>query len=254
MPLTIKTASDIRAMEEAGRLAAQTLAYTGKFVKAGISTDELDQIADDFIRSHGGIAACRGYRGYPKSICTSVNEVICHGVPNGLVLNEQDIINIDVTVIVKGFHGDTSSMFFVGEPSARAKKLTDCAHEAMLKGIETVTNGATTGDIGFAIDKFVTRKGFYAVREIGGHGIGRGFHEEPFIPSFGKKGRGEILRKWGTITVEPMVNETANPIKEDAIPGSEITVVSTSDGSWSAQYEHTVLITDGKAQILTLLD
>lgn len=124
----------------------------------------------------------------------------------------------------------------------------------MQKGIETVRAGATTGDIGFAIDKYVTRKGFYAVREIGGHGIGRGFHEEPFIPSFGKKGRGEILHKWGTITIEPMVNETAAKIREHAIPGCEITVVETSDGSWSAQYEHTVLITDGKPQILTLID
>jgi methionyl aminopeptidase len=253
MGLTIKTASDIKHMEAAGKLAAEALAYTGKFVKSGITTEELDRIADDFIRTRGAIPACSGYRGYPKAICTSVNEVICHGVPNGRILVDGDIINIDITVIEHGFHGDTSSMFFVGQPSDRAKRLAECAFEAMHKGIEVVNSKAFTGDIGFAIEKFVTRKGFYAVKEIGGHGIGRIFHEEPFIPSFGKKGKGIPLQKWGTITVEPMVNETAAPIVELEIPGSEITVIETSDRTWSAQYEHTILITDGKPQILTLI-
>jgi methionyl aminopeptidase len=244
MAMTVKTASDIRAMEVAGRIAAEALVYTGKFVKAGISTD--------YIRTRGAISACIGYNGYPKSICTSVNEIICHGVPDGRVLLDQDIINIDITVIKDGFHGDTSSMFFVGTPSARAKKLTDCAFEAMHKGIDAVTAFGYTGDIGFAIEKFVTRSGFYAVKEIGGHGIGRIFHEDPFIPSFGKKGKGILLKKWGCITVEPMVNETNAPILEHEITGSDITIFETSDGSWSAQYEHTILITDGKPQILTL--
>jgi len=238
-------------MEKAGRLAAEALQYTGKFVRAGITTEELDQIANDFIKTKDAISACIGYQGYPKAICTSVNEVICHGVPDRRVLKDGDIINIDVTVIKDGFHGDTSSMFSVGQVSERAKLLMDCAYQAMHRGIEVAQAGATTGDIGFAVDKYTTRKGFYAVREIGGHGIGRQFHEEPFVPSFGKKGRGAKLLKWGTITVEPMINETDAEIDEFDIPGSEITVFATSDKSWSAQYEHTILITDGKPQILT---
>lgn len=250
--MTVKTASDIRLMEQVGRLAAEALQFTGKHALAGVSTNELDQIADDFIRSRGGISACIGYQGYPKAICTSVNEVICHGVPDSRILREGDIINIDVTVIKNGFHGDTSSMFFVGNVSERGVKLSECAFEAMHRGIKAIKAGATTGDIGFAVDKFVSRKGYYAVREVGGHGIGRVFHEEPFIPSFGKKGKGTPLLKWGTITVEPMVNETSAPIQEIAIPGSKITIFVTSDGRLSAQYEHTVLITGEGAQILTI--
>lgn len=251
--MLVKTLTDIKLMEKAGRMAAEALAYTGKHVRAGITTNELDQIANDFILSKGGKSACIGYHGYPKAICTSVNEVICHGVPDRTVLRADDIINIDVTVLLDGFHGDTSSMFFVGEPTVRGKKLAECAFEAMWKGIEATKAGAFTGDIGFAVEKCVTRKGFYPVKQIGGHGIGRGFHEDPFVPSIGKKGRGAKLLKWGTITVEPMVNETAAAIREFDIPGSEITVFTTSDNSWSAQYEHTILITDGKPQILTAL-
>ncbi len=250
--MNIKTANEIRYMEKAGRLAAETLAHTGKFVKAGISTNELDQIALDFVLSRGAISACTDYLGYPKAICTSINEVICHGVPDQTKLKDGDIINIDVTVIVEGFHGDTSKMFFVGEPSQRAKQIVECALGAMNRGIEETKAGSFTGDIGFAVEKFTSRKGFHVVREIGGHGIGRLFHEDPFVPSFGKRGRGVRLEKWGTITVEPMINETAAPIEEIEIPGSTITVFKTSDKSLSAQFEHTVLITDGKPQILTL--
>lgn len=251
--MTPKTANDIKLMEQSCRLAAETLQYTGKHVRAGITTDELDRIANDFILSKGAKSSCIGYHGFPKAICTSVNEEICHGVPGSRVLKDGDIINLDITVYMNGFHGDTSAMFFVGEPSERARKLTSCAFEAMHRGIAAAKAGACTGDIGFAVDKYVTRAGFHAVKEIGGHGIGRGFHEEPFVPSFGKKGKGPKLVKWGTITVEPMVNETAAPIREKKIPGSDITVVVTSDNAWSAQYEHTILITDEKPQILTLL-
>ena len=187
--MTVKTANDIRLMEQACQLAAETLRYTGKFVRAGITTDELDQIANDFILSKGAKSACIGYEGYPKAICTSINNVICHGVPCDEKLVDGDMINIDITVIKSGFHGDTSSIFFVGKPTDRVQKLADCAFGAMHKGIEAAVAGAFTGDIGFAIEKFVTRKGYYAVKEIGGHGIGRGFHEDPFIPSFGKKGK-----------------------------------------------------------------
>lgn len=250
--LIVKTASDIRVMERACRLAAEALQFTGKHVKAGVTTAELDKIAEDYIGTHGGISACRGYQGYPKAICTSVNDVICHGVPDDVPLQDGDIVNLDITVIKNGFHGDTSAMFFVGQISEQAKKVSECALGAMQIGIETVRTGRSTGDIGLAIGKFVRRNGFWAVREVGGHGIGRKFHEDPFVPSFGKKGVGAPLLKWGTITIEPMVNETSAPIDEIPIPKSRITTFVTSDGSLSAQYEHTVLITDTGAQILTV--
>lgn len=249
--MNVKTVSEIKLMEKAGRLAAEALVYTGKHVRAGITTNELDALANDFILSRGAKSACVGYHGYPKAICTSVNHVICHGVPDQTRLKDGDIINIDITTLLEGFHGDTSAMFAVGTVAPRAQKLMDTAHAAMMRGIEAIAPGSTTGDIGFAIDKYVTRQGFYAVKEIGGHGIGRGFHEEPFVPSFGRKGKGTPLKTWGAITVEPMVNETSAEILEHEIPGSTITVFETSDGTLSAQYEHTVLITDRGYQILT---
>lgn len=251
--MNVKTLSDIRMMEKACSLAAEALQYTGKFVKAGVTTEELDQIANDFIRSRDAVSACVGYYGYPKAICTSVNDVICHGVPDGTKLKDGDIINIDITVLKNGFHGDTSSMFFVGPVSEQAKRLSICARLAMEAGIAEVRTGNTTGDIGYATESLVKKHGFHVVREIGGHGIGKKFHEDPYVPSFGRKGRGARLLKWGTITVEPMVNETAAPIEEFEIEGSDITVFTTSDGRLSAQYEHTVLITDEGPRILTLV-
>lgn len=250
--MTPKTASDIRIMEQAGKLAAECLQYTGRFVRAGITTLELDKIAADFAQSKGVKSAPLGYHGYPKSICTSVNQVICHGVPDSTVLKDGDIVNIDVTLIKDEFHGDTSATFFVGQVSDKARALTEVAKVAMEKGIEAITPNGTTGDIGFAIEKFVTRKGFYVVKEIGGHGIGRKFHEDPFVPSYGKKGRGDTLVPWGAITVEPMVNETDAALIEKAIAGSTIKYYLTGDGTLSAQFEHTVLITDTGYQILTL--
>lgn len=250
--MTIKTQEDIRQMSKVCKLAAQTLYHTAKFVRPGISTLELDQIAHDFTLSNEAKPAPLGYHGYPKSICTSVNDVICHGVPDGTVLKEGDIINIDITCFKYGFHGDTSATFFVGEVSEAAKRITQVAKEAMERGIEAITPKGTTGDIGFAINKFVTKNGFHIVREIGGHGIGREFHEDPFVPSYGKKGRGDILRPFGTITVEPMINETAAPINEHDIPNSTIKWYTTADKTLSAQFEHTVLITDTGYEILTV--
>jgi methionyl aminopeptidase len=249
--VTIKTAEEIRQMEKTCQLAAQTLYHTAKFVRPGITTDELDKIAHDFTLSHDAKPAPLGYHGYPKSICTSINDIICHGVPGPQPLREGDIVNIDVTCIKYGFHGDTSATFFVGDVSARAKEVTEAAKLAMEKGIEAITPFGTTGDIGFAINKFVTKRGLHVVREIGGHGIGRGFHEEPFVPSFGKKGRGDKLLPWGTITVEPMINETGAAIIEMPIANSTIKWYVTSDKSLSAQFEHTVLITDKGYEILT---
>ncbi len=239
-------------MREAGRLAAQVLAEVGNQVRPGIQTNELDRIAYDLTLSLGATPAPLNYQGYPKSICTSVNHCICHGVPDSHTLQKGDIINIDVTCIKEGFHGDTSRTFYVGEVSAKAKTITECAYEAMMKGIEQVKAGNTTGDIGFAINKHTTRKGFYPVLEIGGHGIGRIFHADPFIPSFGKKGKGHPLLSNTCITVEPMINETSAPIKEFPIPNSQIKYYETSDKTLSAQFEHTVLITETGCEILTL--
>lgn len=243
---------EIKLMEKAGRLAAQTLEYVGKHVKAGITTNELDKIAHEYTLSKGATPAPLGYNGFPKSICTSINHCICHGVPDNTILKDGDIINIDITSILEGFHGDTSAMFFVGNVDPKAKELCEVAYEAREKGIEVLRPGATTGDIGFAVGKYVTKRGYWAVKEIGGHGIGRTFHDDPWVPSYGKKGKGTVLPPWICLTVEPMVNQTSAPLKEFSIPNSEIKYYETADKSLSAQYEHTVLITDTGYQILTL--
>ncbi|MBY0316725.1 MAG: type I methionyl aminopeptidase [Bdellovibrionales bacterium] len=250
--MNVKTASDIRIMERTCQLAAQTLVHVSKFVKAGVTTNELDQIAYDYTLSHNARPAPLNYHGFPKSICTSVNYVICHGVPNNVPLKDGDIVNIDVTTFKDGFHGDCSATYFVGNVSHEARLIVEVAEKARDKGIEAITPFGTTGDIGYEINKYVTRKGFAVVHEIGGHGIGREFHEEPFVPSYGKKGRGDKLLPWGTITVEPMININDRPIKEFSIPGSTIKYYETSDKTLSAQFEHTVLITDKGYQILTL--
>ncbi len=250
--MTPMKADEIRKMERAGQLAARTLQYVGKHVKAGITTNELDQIAYDFTLSNEAKPAPLGYHGYPKSICTSINQVICHGLPDNTKLKDGDIINIDITCLKDGFHGDTSSMFFVGNISDKAKDICDAALNAMKKGIEQVGPKATTGDIGFEINKYVTRRGYWAVREIGGHGIGKIFHDDPWVPSYGKKGKGDKLKPFICITVEPMLNESAAEFIEFDIPGSSIKYYETGDRTLSAQYEHTVLVTDTGRQILTL--
>lgn len=235
-------------------MAGELLKHMGQFVKAGVTTNELDRIAYDWIMSHEAKPAPLGYNGFPKSICTSVNDCICHGVPNDTPLKNGDIVNVDVTCIKDGFYGDTSATFFVGEVSELAQRITEAAREAMFKGIEEVRPFATTGDIGFAITKYASKKGFFPVKEIGGHGIGKVFHDEPFVPSHGKKGRGMKLRPWTCITVEPMINATSAPIKELSIPSSTIRYYLTGDGSLSAQFEHTVMITDKGHEILTKVD
>jgi len=248
-PLAI---DEIKQMEKACRMAAELLQYLGSLAKPGISTNELDAIAEDFAKSRGARSAPLGYHGFPKSICTSVNHCVCHGVPDGTVLKSGDIVNLDVTILLDGFHGDTSATFFIGDVSASAQRLVECAKEAMLRGIEEVRPFATTGDIGFAVNKFVSKRGYTTVKEIGGHGIGRIFHDEPFVPSYGKKGRGPKLKPWCCITVEPMVNETNARIVEKPIEGSTVKYYETADKSLSAQFEHTDLITDKAHENLTL--
>lgn len=251
--MQILTQDEIPKMRAACQLAAKTLVYVRDFIKPGVTTNEIDRLVHEFTIGNNARPGPLGYNGYPKSVCTSVNGVICHGLPDDKPLNEGDIINVDVTPVLDGFFGDSSAMFFVGQVSARAQAICDAAQNAMWKGIEEVRPFATTGDIGFAINKYVTKRGFAVVKEIGGHGVGKKFHDEPFVPSYGKKGRGEKLRPWSCITVEPMINETDAPITEKVIPGSSIRYYETSDGSLSAQYEHTILVTDSGYEVLTLI-
>lgn len=243
---------EIPKMRAAGKLAARTLEHAGRFVRAGITTNELDKIVHEYTLSNGAVPAPLGYHGFPKSVCTSINACICHGLPDNTVLKDGDIVNVDVTCILDGFYGDTSRTFFVGEVSDLAKDITDCAEKAMWKGIEEVRPHATTGDIGFAINKLVTKRGYFVVREIGGHGIGKVFHDDPFVPSYGKKGRGPKLQPWSCITVEPMINETDADLEEFDIAGSTIKYYLTGDRTLSAQFEHTVLVTDRGYEIMTL--
>lgn len=239
-------------MEKSCRIAAETLNYVGKYIKAGMSTNEVDLLCNDFIQTQGAVSACIGYHGYPKYTCTSVNDMICHGVPDDVVLKDGDIINVDVTAIYQGFFGDTSRMFLIGSVSDEAKRLCQAADQARMVGIEAIKPNGMTGDIGFEVNKFVTRQGYSAVKEIGGHGIGRVFHTDPFVPSIGKKGKGERLLPFRCITVEPMLNQGSDKLIEIDIPGSSIKAYKTKDGKLSAQYEHTVLITDKGYEILTL--
>ncbi len=243
---------EIMKMRVVCKLAARTLENIAKYVRVGVTTSELDQIVEDFTKTNGASSAPLGYHGFPKSICTSVNSIVCHGVPDQRILKSGDIINVDVTPMKDGFFGDCSASYIVGEVSDVARAIVQTAEIARDKGIEAIVPGATTGDIGFAIDKFVTRKGYTAVKEIGGHGIGRIFHEDPFVPSYGKRGRGDLLVPWHCITVEPMINEGSASVKEFDIPGSTVKYYETSDGKLSAQFEHTILVTETGYEILTL--
>ena len=243
---------EILKMRAAGRLASRTLDAVGSLIRSGTTTNEIDRFVHEFTIKNGAIPAPLGYHGFPKSVCTSVNSCICHGVPDDTPLKDGDTINVDVTSILDGYYGDTSRTYFVGEVSEAAKRLSDAAEKAMFKGIEEIRPFATTGDIGFAINKYVTKCGYFVVREIGGHGIGKRFHDDPFVPSYGKRGRGSKLMPWTCITVEPMVNETAGKLVEYDIPGSEIKYYHAADRCLSAQFEHTVLITDTGYEIMTL--
>ncbi len=251
MPVTIKNTEEIKKMRVAGRLAAQVLDMIEAEVKAGVSTDQLNTICHDFIvNQQKAIPAPLNYRGFPKSICTSVNHVICHGIPSDKVLKNGDIINIDVTVIKDEFHGDTSRMFYVGEPSIRAKRLSEISFECMHKGIELVKPGARLGDIGHVIQCHAESNGFSVVREYCGHGIGRVFHEDPQVLHYGIPATGMALKSGMTLTIEPMLNAGK---KETRLLNDNWTVV-TRDRSLSAQWEHTILVTDNGHEILTLSD
>jgi methionyl aminopeptidase len=247
--ITLKSPSEQGKMRVAGRLAAAVLDMIGEHVKPGVTTDELDRICHDFIVNvQRSTPANLNYRGFPKTICTSVNHVVCHGIPNDKVLRSGDIVNIDVTVIRDGFHGDTSRMYFVGKPVAHAQRLAEVCHEAMWRGIRTVRPGARLGDIGHAIQSFVEAQNFSVVREYCGHGIGRVYHEDPQILHYGQPGTGLELKAGMTFTVEPMVNAGKRHVR---LLADGWTVV-TKDHSLSAQWEHTVLVTDSGVDVLTL--
>ena len=234
-------------MKIAGSVAAQALDEVTSYVKPGVSTEQLDKICYQSIKDNGGYSAPLYYRGFPKSCCTSANHVVCHGIPGKKYLREGDIINIDVTAIVNGWHGDTSRMFFVGDVSAKCKNLVSTTYNAMMKGISTVKNGTYLGDIGEAIQTYVEEKGFSVVRDFCGHGIGKIFHESPNVLHYGKKGDGIKLETGMMFTVEPMINEG---IYNTKLLKDGWTAV-TKDKSLSAQFEHTVGVTNDGYEIFT---
>ncbi|WP_338414105.1 type I methionyl aminopeptidase [uncultured Sphaerotilus sp.] len=254
MSITIKTAADIAAMRVACRLASEVLDILTPHVKAGVTTNELDRIAHDHIVNvQQAIPAPLnyqppGYTPYPKSICTSVNHVICHGIPSDKVLKNGDIVNLDITVIKDGWHGDTSRMFIVGEGSIAAKRLCSVTYDAMWHGILKVKPGARLGDIGHAIQTFVEKQGLSVVREFCGHGIGEKFHEEPQVLHYGRPGTLDVLVPGMVFTIEPMVNAGRRELKE---AGDGWTIV-TKDRSLSAQWEHTLVVTETGFEVMTL--
>jgi methionyl aminopeptidase len=254
MTITLKSAADIEGMRIAGRLGSEVLDMLTPHVKPGITTEQLDKLAHDYIFDvQGGIPAPLnyappGYTPYPKSICTSINHQVCHGIPNDRPLKNGDIVNIDVTVIKDGWHGDTSRMFIVGEGSIASKRLCSITYEAMWHGIAKVRPGIRLGDIGHAIQVFAENAGFSVVREFCGHGIGRKFHEEPQVLHYGRPGTLEELVPGMIFTIEPMINAGRREIKET---GDGWTIV-TKDRSLSAQWEHTVVVTETGYEVLTV--
>lgn len=248
MSVTLKTTEDIEKMRVAGRLAAEVLVMIAPRVQAGITTGELDQICHDYIvNTQHATPAPLNYHGFPKSICTSVNHVVCHGIPGDKRLKDGDIINIDVTVIKDGFHGDTSMMLYVGKPSISAKRVCEISRECLYIGIRQVRPGVRLGDIGYAIQQHAESNHCSVVREYCGHGIGRKFHDEPQVLHYGTRGTGMILEAGMTFTIEPMINVGKRQVK--LLPDGWTVV--TKDRSLSAQWEHTVLVTDTGYEVLT---
>ena len=253
MPATIKTAHEIEKMRVAGRLAADVLQMIGPFVKKGVTTDELNQICHDYIvEVQQAIPAPLNYGRppFPKSVCTSVNHVICHGIPSDKSLKDGDILNIDVTVIKDGYHGDTSKMFVVGKPTILAERLIRVTQESLYKAIKLVKPGIRLGDIGHVIQQYAESHNYTIVREYCGHGIGANFHEDPQVVHYGKPNTGEVLEEGMCFTIEPMIN--AGQRQSKVLP-DKWTVV-TKDRSLSAQWEHTLLVTKDGVEILTLRD
>lgn len=250
MGIIIKTAEEIAKMRVAGNMAAEVLDMIGPYVKPGVTTGELDQICHEYIVNElDAIPAPLNYNGFPKSICTSVNQVVCHGIPSDKkVLKAGDIINIDITVIKDGYHGDTSKMFTVGEVPAHAQRLIEITQECLYKGIELVRPGTTLGDIGHVIYQHASKHYYSVVREYCGHGIGAGFHEEPQVLHYGHPGKGVVLQEGMAFTIEPMLNAGKRHVKLNRHDGW---TVETKDGRLSAQWEHTMVVTADGVDVLT---
>ena len=246
--ITIHSPEDFAGMRVAGRLAAETLDMIAPHVRPGVTTAALDTLCHDFIRAHGAVPAPLNYRGFPKSICTSINHVVCHGIPGDRRLVEGDVLNIDVTVVLGGWHGDSSRMYAAGRPSTRAHKLIDVTYEALMRGVAAVRPGATLGDLGHAIQAYVEANRFSVVRDFCGHGIGRRFHEAPNILHFGRPGEGPALRPGMFFTIEPMVNAGRPEVK---VLDDGWTAV-TRDRSLSAQFEHMVGVTEDGCEVFTI--
>ena len=237
-------------MRISGKLASQTLDMLTSFIKPGISTDEIDKLGYEFIRDNGGYSAPLYYRGYKKSLCTSLNHVVCHGIPSERILNEGDAINVDVTAIINDYHGDTSRMYTVGEVSVKVKNLIDSTYESMMKAIKILKPGIKIGDIGYEIQSYIEEKGFSVVKDFCGHGISNVFHEQPNILHYGKKNTGQELIPGMTFTIEPMINAGKYNVK---LLNDGWTAV-TKDKSLSAQFEHTIGITENGYEIFTESD
>ncbi len=249
MTVTIHTQEDFVKMRAAGRLAAEILDFITNYVAIDVTTDYLNELCHNKIVESGAIPAPLNYKGFPKSICTSINHVICHGIPCDKKLKDGDILNIDVTVILDGWFGDSSRMYYVGEPSIKAKRLSQVTYECMMLGIEQVKPGNTLGDIGCAIQTYAEKNGFSVVRDYCGHGIGRIFHTEPSVVHYGKKGQGMVLEEGMFFTIEPMINAG----KPDTILSRhDGWTVTTRDKSLSAQFEHTLGVTKDGFEIFTL--
>ena len=249
MTILVKTADEIAKMRIAGKLAAQVLEMIEPHVTAGVTTNQLNQICHDYIvDQQQAVPAPLDYHGFPKSICTSVNQVVCHGIPNDKALKSGDIINIDITVIKDGYHGDTSKMFFVGKALPHAKRLVEITQECLYKAMELVKPGAQLGDFGQVIQQYAEKNHYSVVREYCGHGIGAQFHEDPQVLHYGRAGTGETLMEGNIFTIEPMINAGKRQVKLNKKDGW---TVETSDRRLSAQWEHTILVTADGYEVLT---
>ncbi|MFI5390535.1 MAG: type I methionyl aminopeptidase [Bacteriovoracales bacterium] len=247
--ISIKSPREIELMRQTCALAASTLTYIGPFIKPGVSTEEINQLCHDYIIKHGATPSPLNYNGFPKSVCTSPNEVICHGIPSkNVILKDGDILNVDVTTYLNKFHGDTNKTFFVGNVSSEIKKLVEVTYQCMREGIKTIHPGSHVGDIGAVIEKLAKSHGYSVVEDYCGHGIGREFHEDPQIVHVGQKGKGVKIKEGMTFTVEPMINlgSKFTDLQKDGW------TVLTKDRKWSAQFEHTILVTPSGHEILTL--
>lgn len=250
MSIKIYTEKDFDGLRKAGKLAREVLDFIDPYVDVGVSTDYLNDLCHNFIIEHKAIPAPLNYHGFPKSTCISVNHVVCHGIPSETkILKDGDILNIDITVILDGYYGDTSRMYFAGKPSIKAKRLCDVTKKALQIGIEQVKVGNRIGDIGFAIQKYVEGQGFSVVRDFCGHGTGKIFHDEPNVPHYGRRGDGEIIQEGMVFTIEPMVNAGDWRVFVSKLDGWTTT---TKDKSLSAQYEHTLGVNKNGCEIFTL--